>query len=260
MQDRHVNRKQYFAEQIITTEKHVLPYIMSGSTITADAKVLEIGCGEGGNLVPFLNRGYRVWGIDLASTKIENAKKFIATHPQKNNATFDSVDFLILDINSLDKFDIIMMRDVVEHITDIDALLAKTKTMLKPGGLVFIAFGPWRMPFGGHQQICASSFLSKLPYIHLLPRFLFVALLKAFNESSEKINTLLAVRATRLSSAAFKKYASRAGFSFLKQDYYLLNPNYEVKFNLKPRKLPFLFNIPWLRDFFTTSYYCLLQS
>jgi hypothetical protein len=44
-------------------------------------------------------------------------------------------------------------------------------------------------------------------------------------------------------------------YVFKKQVYYFINPNYEVKFKLKPRVLSPLLNIPWLRDFFVTTYY-----
>jgi len=57
MQERHTNLQQYFNEQAITTRKFVIPYIESLKAVTKGVRVLEIGCGTGGNLVPFLDAG-----------------------------------------------------------------------------------------------------------------------------------------------------------------------------------------------------------
>ncbi len=45
----------------------------------------------------------------------------------------------------------------------------------------------------------------------------------------------------------------------VKTDYFI-NPNYEIKFGLKPKKLLLINKIPVFRDFFTTCYYCIIQK
>ena len=52
MQQRHENRKTYFQELATTSELHFLPYIHRFTSVTPQSRILEIGCGEGGNLVP----------------------------------------------------------------------------------------------------------------------------------------------------------------------------------------------------------------
>ncbi len=54
MHERHTDRELYFREQAHTTRKHVIPFIETVMPLTPDLSVLEIGCGEGGNLLPFL--------------------------------------------------------------------------------------------------------------------------------------------------------------------------------------------------------------
>lgn len=66
MQQRHENRKTYFQELATTSELHFLPYIHRFTSVTPQSRILEIGCGEGGNLVPFARIGCRVTGIDLS--------------------------------------------------------------------------------------------------------------------------------------------------------------------------------------------------
>ena len=78
MQERHKNRKIYFDEQGITTTQYVIPYLEEVMTIDSNTRVLEIGCGEGGNLLPFVERGCEVVGIDLNCPQIERAKQYLS--------------------------------------------------------------------------------------------------------------------------------------------------------------------------------------
>ena len=82
MHERQTNRAKYFQEQVYTTEKYVIPYIQQVKPVDASTKVLEIGCGEGGNLKPFLDMGCVVTGIDLSEYKIGNAHTFFENHPK----------------------------------------------------------------------------------------------------------------------------------------------------------------------------------
>ena len=85
MQQRHKDRKQYFDEQVYTTEKYVIPFVNEFMPITKEMSILEIGCGEGGNMKPFLDMGCQVVGIDLNEGQIENAKVYFADHPNVDN-------------------------------------------------------------------------------------------------------------------------------------------------------------------------------
>lgn len=65
MQERHRNRSQYFKELSITSKKYFIPYIQQWQTLNADMNVLEIGCGDGGNLLPFSEMGCNTIGVDI---------------------------------------------------------------------------------------------------------------------------------------------------------------------------------------------------
>ncbi|MCG9910803.1 MAG: class I SAM-dependent methyltransferase [Flavobacteriales bacterium] len=260
MQERHSNRERYFQEQGLLTATYAIPYINEFKVITSEMHVAEMGCGEGGNMKPFLEMGCRVTGIDISKTKIENAEKFFAGHPQRENLTLIAEDVYNIPPESIEKFDLIYLRDVIEHIPNQEKFLAYIKDYLKPGGVIFFGFPPWRMPFGGHQQVCKSKLLSKLPYFHLLPMPLFKAVLRLFGESEATVQSLVEVKETGISINRFRGIIKHNKLRFCKEDYFLINPNYEIKFNLKPRKLPALLNIPWLRDFYTTAYYCIIGA
>ncbi|HNO71091.1 MAG TPA: class I SAM-dependent methyltransferase [Bacteroidia bacterium] len=260
MQERHSNRERYFQEQGIVTEKYVIPYINERLNITPTLLVMEIGCGEAGNLKPFLDMGCKVIGIDIAANKIENGRQYYAQHPLKNNLTLIAEDIYKMPDDKIIPCDLIIMRDTIEHIPDQNLFLSYVKKFLKPGGKIFFGFPPWRMPFGGHQQICVNKLLSTLPYFHLLPKSIYVSILKLFGESKATIETLMEVRDTRISIQRFKKIVRSNNLKFDREDFYLINPNYEIKFKLKQRKLPFFLNIPYLRDFFSTTFYSIVSQ
>lgn len=260
MQERHKNREKYFQEQSITTKKYVIPYINTEFEIKKTSRILEIGCGEGGNLLPFLELGCNVVGVDILPQKIENAKRYYQDIPEKERATFFVQDIYKVEASEEFSFDIILMRDTIEHIPDQNKFLSHVKQFLKPKGIIFFAFPPWRMPFGGHQQICRSKILSTMPYFHILPSPLYAACLKIFGESIQTIQDLKEIKDTRLSIQKFYKIIKRNNFVILKKTSYLINPNYEIKFGLNPRVLPKIFNIPILQDFYTTALYCIVKK
>lgn len=262
MQQRHKDRKRYFDEQAVTTEKYVIPYIAKHKSIGPDTSVLEIGCGEGGNLKPFVDHGCQCAGIDLNQKQIENANRFFASHPNVHKVSFVCSD--IYDITpppANQKYDVIIMRDVIEHIHNQEKFMGFLKGFLKKDGVVFCAFPPWYMPFGGHQQICKGRVISKLPYVHLLSNRLYSFLLKKNGETDDMVNGLLEIKETGITLERFERICRDEHYRILDKTYFFINPNYEVKFRLKPRRcLPVFREIPYLRDFYVTAGYYLIEN
>ncbi|MFN5621523.1 MAG: class I SAM-dependent methyltransferase, partial [Flavobacteriales bacterium] len=153
-------------------------------------------------------------------------------------------------------FDIIIMRDVIEHIHDQEKFMGFVKRFMAPGAAFFLAFPPWYNPFGGHQQICKSKLLSKLPYFHILPAFLYKGILKAFGESDKAIEDLLEIKQTGISLERFERILRKEGYTVSRKTFYFINPNYETKFGLKPRVQSRLITaIPFVRNFTVTAGY-----
>lgn len=258
MQDRHTDSLRYFNEQAFSTAKYIIPFIGKVKAVDAQNKVLEIGCGEAGNLKPFLDLGCECVGVDYSRLKIENGIAFYSTHPNHDKIKLISED--IYKTKEFDnQFDIIILRDVIEHIHDQDKFMGLLRNLLAPSGIVFFAFPPWQNPFGGHQQICVNKLLSILPYYHLLPVGLYRRFLKLFGESDGKISTLLEIKETGISLERFERIFKKQGYFLKQKTLYFINPNYEVKFGLKPRKLfGLLAAIPYFRNFVCTCGYYIL--
>lgn len=259
MQPRHIDREKYFCEQNQIAEKVLVPYIDSKFPVSSETSVIEIGCGEAGNLYAFLAAGCSVTGIDCSAIRIERARNYYSSHPLRKNLSLIACDIFEIDPNETGTFDLIILRDSLEHISNQEKLLAHLKKFLNHGGRLFISFPPWQMPFGGHQQLCENRFLSRLPYFHLLPKPAYIALLKVFSEKPYRIDELLAIRNTRITIERFKKLVTTNSLAIEREDFYFINPAYQVKFKLKPRRLFFLFNIQHLRNFYTTACYFLLS-
>lgn len=257
MQKRHTNRKQYFKELAQTCEKYFLPFIERYTQITPSLNVLEIGCGEGGNLLPFAKRGCRVTGIDISDIRIAEAKLFF--QEEKLSGNFFCQDIFTVQTN--EKYDIIIIRDVIEHVLDKKRLLMIASSLLNGNGLLYVGFPPWQMPFGGHQQICHKRMISSLPFIHLLPAKIYKTVLKKAGVKQRAIDELMEIRDCRTTIEHFKKLIKEVDLTQIDEAYYFINPHYEAKFGLKPRKTISLISaIPVLRNFFTTSYFAVLKK
>jgi cyclopropane fatty-acyl-phospholipid synthase-like methyltransferase len=260
MQERHTNKQKYFLEQETTVNKYIIPFINEIINLNETISVLEIGCGEGGNLKPFLEMGCeRVVGVDLSEAKIANANKFFSTQKNASNIEFIAAD--IYDLDNLGEFDIIITKDVLEHIHGQERFMNYVKKFLKPSGKFFLGFPPWYNPFGGHQQIAVNKYLSKIPFIHILPNSIYKLILKSFGESEATQRALLEIKQTGITIERFERILKKTNYKIDQRKFYLINPNYEIKFGLKPRKTPGIISvIPYFRDFLTTTNYYVVSK
>ena len=207
MQERQTNRELYFEELAATSKKYFIPYISEFKKIERGMSILEIGCGDGGNLLPFAEMGCDTTGVDISSGRIEDAIRFFRKRSARG--TFIASD--IFKMKELEhKFDLVICHDVLEHIADKTDFLSKMPQYLKPGGLVFLSFPAWQMPLG-------------------------------------------------TSIEQFEKLVRKHAIPVVDRRLFFINPHYEVKFGLKPRRLPSLLAaVPYVRNFFTTSCFYLL--
>ena len=261
MQQRHSNRKQYFCELANTASEFYLKYLQPHITLSAHTRVLEIGCGEGGNLLPFAERGCQVTGIDMSQKRIAEAGTFFAEHQQ--HGTFVCKDFLLADkpTDETQRYDLILVHDVIEHIPPSckQQFLLRINLFLRESGIVFFGFPAWHNPFGGHQQI-GVGIASKLPFVHLLPKPIYRTLLKASGANAQCIDELMSIRASRMTIESFEHLVSETGYTICQRTLWLVNPHYKQKFHLKPRRLlPVFAYIPYLRNIYTTSAWYLLR-
>lgn len=245
-----------FQQQVDNARRYLLPFIESQLPLKPGLKVMEIGCGEGGVLRPFAERGAQCLGVDLSASRIEKAIERMAPEIEAGQARFlaQNVYEEAFLAEHKGQFDLILLKDTIEHIPEQEKFIPYIKQLLKPEGYTFFGFPPWRMPFGGHQQICSSKVLGYLPYYHLLPRGLYRGILKAAGEPAHTIQELMEIKDTGISIKRFERIIRQNHLKIATRRLYLFNPIYEFKFGVKPREQgKWVDWVPWLRDFVTTA-------
>lgn len=258
----HLSKDVRFQQQVDNAREYVLPFIEQGITFRPGLRVMEIGCGEGGVLRPFVERGAFCLGVDLSESRIETAQKLMSEEVAAGQAQFVAQNVYEGSFREAYKgsFDLILLKDTIEHIPEQEAFIPYLRQFLTPEGMIFFGFPPWRMPFGGHQQICRSKIASKWVWLHLLPRSLYAATLKALGESPRIVEDLIEIKDTGISTARFERILRQEAFETVARTHFLFNPIYRYKFGLKPRKQAALITaIPHLRDFVTTAGWYLVR-
>jgi 2-polyprenyl-3-methyl-5-hydroxy-6-metoxy-1,4-benzoquinol methylase len=256
----HQDKRKYFEINIANVEKYVLPFIEEKFAVKRGMRVLEIGCGEGGVLKTFLDRGLIGVGVELDEVRLVDARNWLADEIATGEVQFVSKNIYDTDVEKDlgGRFDIIILKDVIEHIHDQPKIMAYMQTFLTENGVIFFGFPPWQMPLGGHQQILKSKWLSKIPYYHLLPMPVYKGILKMAKENVQEMEE---IKETGISIERFEKISAQTGYNILNKKHYLINPIYQYKFSWKPKEqFGFIKGIPWVRNFFTTCVYYLIQK
>jgi SAM-dependent methyltransferase len=258
----HDDKLQYFEHQRRVTADHVIPFIENSGAIAPNARVLEIGCGEAGVLKAFLENGASAVGVDRNATRLGRGRELLSDAIAQGRLMLLNQDAHTLGERDdfVGTFDLIVLKDVIEHVDDRPALFALMARLLRPSGRVFLAFPPWQMPFGGHQQICRSRVLSRLPYFHLLPTPAYERVLQRFGEQPARVKSLLATKRTGISTPEFEALLEHSSYRTLARQFYLINPMYSYRFGLEPMKqAKWIARHATMRDFVTTCAYYVVE-
>ena len=92
--------------------------------------ICDLGCGNGHISGRLAELGYNVTGVDASASGIQVARR---AYP---NVSF--VEELIDCYRDLEKFDLVISSDVIEHMYRPSDLLEAAQSILKPGGHVLI--------------------------------------------------------------------------------------------------------------------------
>lgn len=116
-----------------------------------DKEILDAGCGYGGKTIYYAELGAKhVVGVDIDEKHIRYVREYAA---KKN---FSNIEFNVANLAGLsfesEKFDVILLNDVIEHIKRpiLVEVLKECKRTLKKGGRIFIEFPPWTSAFAAH--------------------------------------------------------------------------------------------------------------
>ena len=263
MFDFHSDKKRYFNIQKEVTHQYVMPFLKGLLPKARSINVMEIGCGEAGVLSAFLSEGHKALGVELVESRAIDARNFLQDYVLTGQVEIinkNIYDFTDQDLKDR-SFDLVILKDVIEHIPNQQKFIPELRRFLSDDGLVFFAYPPWWMPFGGHQQVCRNRYLRLIPWIHLLPSFLYRKILQAFGEKEEVVSELLELKETGIIIESMHQMIRDSGFTVVKEKLWFTNPIYKYKFGLPPRAvLPFFRNLYYIRNLYTTAHYIVFKQ
>lgn len=244
--------EKHFHEQVRFSQSYLVPFLQKQIPDFERQKVLEVGCAEAGFLQVLAERGMEAVGVELSPDRVRLAK---AMNPRLDVRVGDVTDRHLAE-KMRQTFDLIVIREVIEHVSDRDALFANLGALLADQGRVYITFPPRFSAFAGHQQM-GRSLLRRLPYVQLWPERLLRSVGRLLTEHDYLIEEVLHNYRIGLSVHEFEKLCRRYGFVFLRQDLFLIRPIYRQRFGWSPKRIP---SLPVVREFLATGCECLLQK
>ncbi|UMB53014.1 class I SAM-dependent methyltransferase [Lutibacter sp. A64] len=131
----HTDAKKSFLDKVYQiVKKYALNTKLKliNSFKTSEQNLLDIGCGTGDFLVTCKNNGWNVVGVepnknarDLAESKLNK---------QSTSTIFSDIEQL-----TSEKFDVITLWHVLEHVPNLETYILKLKSLLKPNGVLVVA-------------------------------------------------------------------------------------------------------------------------
>ena len=118
-------------------KSHRMTYILNqiNNRNIKNLKILDVGCGGGIICEPLARLGAKVTGIDFAPNNIIAAK----IHSKKNKLKINYINKDIEKSKLNEKFDIILMFEVLEHLDNWKKTIKKIKKNLNKNGLIIIS-------------------------------------------------------------------------------------------------------------------------
>ncbi|QQM30357.1 bifunctional 2-polyprenyl-6-hydroxyphenol methylase/3-demethylubiquinol 3-O-methyltransferase UbiG [Martelella lutilitoris] len=126
----------------------------------AGLRILDVGCGGGLLAEPLTRMGASVTGIDPAEKNIGIA----STHAAESGL---EIDYRATTAEALaeagETFDIVLNMEVVEHVSDVDFFLTTCASLVRPGGMMFVATINRTLKAGALAIFAAERVLRWLP-------------------------------------------------------------------------------------------------
>jgi len=118
-------------------KSHRMTYILEqiNNRKIKNLKILDVGCGGGIICEPLARLGAKVTGIDFAPNNIKAAKIHSKKNKLKINYIYKDIEKSKLD----EKFDLILMFEVLEHLDNWKKTIKNVKKNLNKNGIIIIS-------------------------------------------------------------------------------------------------------------------------
>jgi len=239
--------RYYFGYQYGLGREFLGPYLEQRGVQFQGAAIAEIGCGEGGVLTALADRGAsRALGIDIRQEAIDRASSFFEYFGLPGEFAIHDITGEATPAKWKEQFDLVMLRDVIEHLHETEHSLKNVMEFIKPGGYLYVVFPPYYSPFGAHQHLLKTMW-GRVPYLQFLPDMVFSPLTNKAKYPID-VEEVRSLREIRLTIGKFRKAAKSVGLEILEEELYFLRPVFKLKFGLPPVRANFLRKIPAVRE------------
>lgn len=191
--------------------------------------VVDFGSGEGFQALALARSGARrVLGVEISGPQRAKAAA-LAERLGVRNATFSEG----AEPESRGMFDVAILQNSMEHFSRPAEVLQTVRTLLRPGGRVYVTFGPpWFSPYGAHM-----GFFCKVPWVHLLfSEKAVMAVRASFTDDRATRYEQIRGGLNRMSLRKFERLLGQSG----------LRPTYESYCYVLNQR--FLHGVPLLRE------------
>ncbi|MCX7908680.1 MAG: class I SAM-dependent methyltransferase [Ignavibacteria bacterium] len=241
----------YWLYQYKLSKNYIIPYFQKIGFDPSGKSICEIGSAEGGVLFAFAEYGSQnCLATDIVQSRLDAGR--VIAEAFNFPISFISHNILTDDIPKEweGSFDLVILRDVIEHLEEPELALQKIKKLLKIGGYLYVTFPPYYSPFGGHQHQI-QNFFSKIPYLHWIPDPIFNLFLE--NGRLADVEEVVRLRSIRLTIKKFLSAVKLSGMSIKAFEFFLVRPVYKYKFGLNPVRLPKFLSFNLIREIFATE-------
>lgn len=122
--------------------------------IAKSEKILEVGSGLGYLTYAIRQEGYSITGLDISADAVKKARTSFGDN-------YICEDVYHYAFGNLEKFDVVLLTEVIEHVPDPSAFLEALMSLLKPGGKLIIST-PNKSAYPSHEY-----WNTELPPVHL---------------------------------------------------------------------------------------------
>ncbi|KAF5294363.1 hypothetical protein FQR65_LT10816 [Abscondita terminalis] len=114
-------------------------FAFNGVKEDENVEIIDVGCGGGIISEAIARHGYTVTGIDVNEDLIKVAKEHSALDKTLTNLTYYHTSANRQAYRDPEKYDVVILAYVLQHVKKHEILLRDCVKLLKPGGLIFIA-------------------------------------------------------------------------------------------------------------------------
>lgn len=122
-----------YAERLVRARREYAPWMaeLLGYESASGLDVLDVGCGQGIDLVEFARAGAAVTGLDLTPRHVELARAHLAALDLDGTVVEGDSEEMPFPDRSFDR---VTSNGVLHHTPRIDLALAEARRVLRPGG------------------------------------------------------------------------------------------------------------------------------